>query len=154
MRERETVRGRGWVNLSIRTRIHRAVLALEQMSREQGQLHPAGPAKWQMTVTMRTSWKLIVMAEHKGRERIPARQWRTLSIQSLVLAYPCAATHPAIPWLLPFTLSLRVGHKVGLRKPATIYSIVCFISRKRKNFCCYLRKKTTKKLRNQLIFLC
>lgn len=117
--------------LSDLSRIHRAVLALEQVSREQGQFHPAGPAKWQMTVTMRTSWNLIVMAEHKGREPESSSAVEAAQYPVISAGRPLCSHTPRHTLITALHAQLERRTQGGLRRPPTIYTIVCFVFKER-----------------------
>ncbi len=113
--------------LSDLSRIHRAVLALEQVSREQGQFHPARPAKWQMTVTMRTSWKLIVMAEHKGMEPESSSAVEAAQYPVISAGRPMCSHTPRHTLITALHTPLERRTQGSLRRPPNIYTIVCFI---------------------------
>jgi len=74
------------------------------------------------------------MVEHKGRERIPARQWRTLSIQSLELADPVQPHTPPYPDYCPSRSDWEPGTRWVWGRLWPIYTKVSFIWRKRKHF--------------------
>lgn len=125
--------------LSDLSRIHRAVLALEQVSREQGQFHPAGPAKWQMTVTMRTSWKLIVMAEHKGREPESSSAVEAAQYPVISAGRPLCSHTPRHTLITALHAQLERRTQGGSVVVACDYLYSLLHLKKEKEFCCHLR---------------